>query len=301
MQMSFSKLTLVLLLCCGMSARAQSLSPEPVAPVPPPLLPILNVLPPAPPVVIPQPQPPAANPANLPPEIIAWDSSDKAVTVIFGDPNAKFEFFFTNISTAPVTVYAVTSSCGCTAAQVPPMPWVLPAGTNASFVANMNLAGKAGTVIKTVSFATDKGTKHLLVRTTINPMNPMPNGSPTMAPGSREQNQMAALSDPTAVFKGDCASCHVEKAKGKQGLELYVAACGICHDAEHRGSMVPDLRIAKTGRDFSYWQAWIAAGRKGSLMPPFAQANGGPFTDAQIKALSVFLASNPPQTNAPAK
>ena len=288
-----------MLVCCGLSAAAQSLSPEPVPPVPPPLFPNLNVLPPAaPPVPVPPPQPPSANPANLPPEIIAWDSSDKAVTVIFGDPNAKFEFFFTNISTAPVTVYAVTSSCGCTAAQVPPMPWVLPPGTNASFVANMNLAGKNGTVIKTVSFATDKGTKHLLVRTTINPMT---NASATMDPGLRQQNQMTALSDPTAVFKGDCASCHVEKAKGKQGLELYAAACGICHDAEHRGSMVPDLRIAKTGRDLNYWQNWIAAGRKGSLMPPFAITNGGPFTDDQIKALSVFLASNPPQTNAPPK
>ena len=293
------KLLTVILVCCGLSAIAQSLTPEPAPPVPPPLFPISNVLPPAaPPVPVPPPQPATANPANLPPEIIAWDSSDKAVSVTFGEPNAKFEFFFTNVSSAPVTVFAVTSSCGCTAAQVPPMPWVLPAGTNTSFVANMALAGKAGTVIKTVSFATDKGTKHLLVRTTINPM---PNGAPTMAPGAREQNQIAALSDPTAVFKGDCASCHVEKAKGKHGLELYAAACGICHDAEHRGSMVPDLRIAKTGRDVNYWQSWIAAGRKGSLMPPFAQANGGPFTDEQVKALSVFLTSNPPQTNAPAK
>lgn len=293
------KLLTVILVCCGLSAIAQSLTPEPTPPVPPPLFPIINVLPPAaPPVPVPPPQPATANPANLPPEIIAWDSSDKAVSVTFGEPNAKFEFFFTNVSSAPVTVFAVTSSCGCTAAQVPPMPWVLPAGTNTSFVANMALAGKAGTVIKTVSFATDKGTKHLLVRTTINPM---PNGAPTMAPGAREQNQIAALSDPTAVFKGDCASCHVEKAKGKHGLELYAAACGICHDAEHRGSMVPDLRIAKPGRDLGYWQSWIAAGRKGSLMPPFAQANGGPFTDDQIKALSLFLTSNPPQTNAPVK
>ena len=49
------------------------------------------------------------------------------------------------------------------------MPWAIAPGQSASFAVNMNLAGKAGTVIKTISFATDKGTKHLLVRTTIVP------------------------------------------------------------------------------------------------------------------------------------
>ena len=298
MQTSFLKLSLAMLCCCVQPGFGQSLAPAPVPQVPSLLDTIINVIPPvAPPVPVPPPQPPTINPANLPPEVIAWDAGDKAVSVTFGEPNARFQFFFTNISSAPVTVFAVTSSCGCTAAQVPPMPWVLPAGTNASFVANMNLAGKNGTVIKNISFATDKGTKHLLVRTTINPMT---NNTGAMAPGSREQNQLLALADRQSVFKGDCASCHVEKAKGKQDRELYVAACGICHDAEHRGSMVPDLRIAKPGRDVNYWHNWIAVGRQGSIMPAFAQTNGGPFTDEQIKLLSMFLVNNPPQTNAPA-
>ena len=258
-------------------------SPEPF-PTPPPA-------PAAPPVVA---APPVANTADLAPDIIAWESVDKSVTVNFGEPVAKFQFSLTNLSAAPVTVIAVPASCGCTTAQVPPLPWIIAPGEKASFAVNMNLAGKGGTVIKTVSFTTDKGTKHLLVRTTI-----VPQPTPTaMAPGSREQNQLLALSDRQAIFKGDCVSCHVEKAKGKQDYELYVAACGICHDAEHRATMVPDLRIAKAGRDAAYWQNWISLGRLGSLMPAFAQSAGGPFTDEQIKSLVTYLAGHPPQTNA---
>ena len=36
-------------------------------------------------------------------------------------------------------------------------------------------------------------------------------------------NIQNALADRQAVFKGDCASCHVEKGVGKMGAELYMA------------------------------------------------------------------------------
>lgn len=231
-----------------------------------------------------------ANPADLTPQIIAWDSVDKAVTVNFGEPVAKFQFTFTNVTAAPVTVVAVSTSCGCTTAQVPPMPWALTPGQGASFAVNMNLAGKSGTVIKTITFATDKGTKHLLVRTTILPMAT----TTAMAPGLREQNQLLALADRQAVFKGDCASCHVKPAENKQGKELYVAACGVCHEAEHRASMVPDLHLAKQERNEEYWRNWISNGKQGSLMPAFALPAGGILKDEQITSLVDYLVKNMP-------
>ena len=306
--MKFSRLTAITflggaaLLLTSCATREKEFAPVPPAPKPAalpvvvvPFTPTPEPPPTPPPAPVPV-APPVANPADLTPEIIAWDSVDKSVTVNFGEPVAKFQFSLTNASATPVTVVAVTTSCGCTTAQVPPMPWVIAPGKDAAFAVNMNLAGKSGTIPKTVSFATDKGTKHLLVRTTINPL-PATAG---MAPGSRDQNQQLALADRQAVFRGDCASCHVDKAKDKLGKELYVAACGICHDAEHRASMVPDLRVAKAERNDDYWRNWIANGRQGSLMPAFALPAGGILNDTQIASLVDYLMKNLPVKPSPA-
>lgn len=181
MQIKASRLTTIA--CAGCAAlllangalRAADTPPAPWPTVP-------QIVPPAPAPA--PPAPPAVNPTDLPPTTIAWDSVDKAVSVNFGEPTAKFQFALTNVSDAPVTVLAVSSSCGCTAAQVPPMPWVIAPGTNASFAVNMNLAGRNGTVIKTVTVASDKGTKHLLVRTTI-----LPTPTTAIATGSHGQSQ----------------------------------------------------------------------------------------------------------------
>ncbi|MEY4385143.1 MAG: hypothetical protein RLY20_426 [Verrucomicrobiota bacterium] len=154
----------------------------------------------------------------------------------------------------------------------------------------MNLAGKSGTVIKTITFSTDKGTKHLLLRTTILPQ---PTAATNMAPGTRENNQRMAQADRQAVFRGDCATCHAN-SNGKLGKELYTSVCGVCHEAEHRASMVPDLHVARIDRNEDYWRNWIANGRMGSLMPAFAKASGGILDDAQISSLVSYLATNMP-------
>jgi len=115
-----------------------------------------------------------------------------------------------------------------------------------------------------------------------------------MAPGMREQNQQLALADRQAVFRGDCASCHADVAKGKQGKELYVAACGVCHEAEHRATMVADLHTAKQERNAEYWHNWITNGKQGSLMPAFATSAGGILDEAQIASLVDYLMKNMP-------
>lgn len=233
---------------------------------------------------------PVANPADLPATVIAWDSVDKAVTVNAGEPFAKFDFAFTNVSAEAVIITAVQPSCSCTAVQLPPMPWTNAPSASSNLHVNVNLAGKSGTVIKTITFATDKGTKHLLVRTTIQPA---PSAT-AMAPGMREQNQRLATADRQAVFRGECASCHADVAKGKQGKDLYVAACGVCHEAEHRATMVADLHVAKQERNEEYWRNWITNGKQGSLMPAFALSQNGILDEAQIASLVDYLMKNMP-------
>lgn len=271
------------LIAIVLPASAQSLAqPNPPAPPPTPVVPIIPAQPPA---IQTPPASPAPNFGDLPSTVIAWDSMDKSVSVDFGTLNAGFSFSLTNVSTETVTVLSVRTSCGCTSAQLPPMPWQIPPGSNEVLNINMNLAGKGGTVIKSVTFSTDHGTKNLLVRTTILPLQ----SAAGMAAGAREQNQMLALADRQAVFKGDCATCHAEPAKGKLGAELYTAVCGVCHEAEHRASMVPDLKVAKQERNAEYWRNWITNGKQGSLMPAFAVSQGGILTEEQITSLVEHL------------
>ncbi|MCI0748189.1 MAG: cytochrome c [Verrucomicrobia subdivision 3 bacterium] len=81
----------------------------------------------------------------------------------------------------------------------------------------------------------------------------------------------------------------MEPTVGQSGRPLYAAACRICHDSPERASAVPDLRTLAHGRDEGFWRQWIAYGKPGSMMPGFAQAEGGPLSEAQIASLVKYL------------
>jgi mono/diheme cytochrome c family protein len=275
--------------------RPVSTAPDPLVPVgtpgfaPAPITPP-RVQPPTPtPVVIPTiPHTPPAAQGPLPPGVLAWDAELKETTVNATQPIAQLVFNFTNISASEVSINHVGTSCGCTVAQLPPMPWKLAPGTNGTIPVTMNVAGKSGMVFKTLTINTDKGWKMLSVKTTIQPP------PAQMTAGNREQNLLLAKADRQAVFKGQCASCHVEKAIGKMGKDLYDSACGICHEAEHRASMVPDLHALKHETNAEYWKVWVEFGKQGSLMPAFAQRHGGPLSDQQIASLVDHLVKTIP-------
>src|SRR6185503_8056367 len=121
----------------------------------------------------------------------------------------------------------------------------------------------------------DKGAKQLNVKANI-PSPEVAAPSPVM---DRNKNQELAKADRQAVFRGDCASCHVEPAKGKFGKELYDKSCGVCHDSEHRASMVPNLHALNHDTNADFWKTWISQGKPGSLMPAVATSQGGPLRD----------------------
>ncbi|MEI9961295.1 MAG: c-type cytochrome [Limisphaerales bacterium] len=102
--------------------------------------------------------------------------------------------------------------------------------------------------------------------------------------------------DRQAVFKGDCASCHVKPGNGKYGKALYDAVCGICHETEHRATFVPDLHALKIPTNAEFWRTWIANGRPGSLMPAFSTTQGGPLNDMQIASIAAYLNQAIPST-----
>ena len=231
----------------------------------------------------------------LPEGVIAWDATLKTVCVTNGDNSARFTFSFTNVTAGNVTVLNVHPSCGCTTAELPPVPWTLPAGTNGEIKLRVNLAGKMGTLFKTVNVVTDKGNKNLLLRINILPAPPMPE----MTEAQRDAGIAAAKVDRQAIFKNDCASCHVNKVEGRYGQQLFDAVCAVCHEAKDRATMVPDLHHLKVPTNEEFWRTWITYGKPGSLMPAFATSQGGPLTDIQIASLAAFLNATIPSHVAP--
>lgn len=207
----------------------------------------------------------------------------------------------TNATPVPVTILSVHPSCGCTTAELPPVPWIIPAGSNGVIKVAVNLAGKSGMIFKSVNVSTDKGKLDLMVR--INLLPPPP--AKPMSDEERARGLAAAKVDRQAVFKNDCASCHAKNVEGKYGQQLYADVCTVCHEAEHRATMVPDLHNLKVPTNEEFWRTWVTAGKAGTLMPAFAASQGGPLNDMQIASLAAYLnavipSHVPPTTPAPA-
>ena len=229
--------------------------------------------------------------------ILKWDSESKEVTVTNGTPETHFLFHLTNVWTGDIILSNVHASCGCTTAKLPPLPWRIAPGTNGEISVTMNLAGKLGAVPKSITILSDAGVKMIFVKTTILP----PPAPVQMTAGEREGNQKLAQTDRQAVFKGDCARCHSNPDKNKMGQPLYVSVCGVCHEAEHRATMVPNLHAIAQETNAEFWRNWITYGKVNTLMPAFSEKQGGVLTEPQIESLVTYLTAvipSKPQTQA---
>jgi mono/diheme cytochrome c family protein len=232
----------------------------------------------------------------LPPSSLAWDSESKDYEAKPGEGTANFTFYLTNVATAEVLINSVRTSCGCTVAQLPQQPWHIGPGTNGPIKVTVNLAGKSGTIVKTVTVDSTAGVKSLLVKVNIPTPTPIQPALVNASNVDRTRNMQLALADRQAALKNDCAKCHVEPAVGKMGKELYAGACSICHNAEHRASMVPDLQNLNKPTSPEYWKQFIADGSKpGTLMPAFAKEHGGFFTEEQVTSLVDYLVKDFPK------
>ena len=231
------------------------------------------------------PAPPVDNSPSAVDAYLAWDAINKTVTVTNGTPEAHFTFYLTNVSPSEIIVISnATASCGCTVAQLPKIPWPITPGEHGDINVTMNLAGKYGAVTKEITLFTDQGTKKLSVTSDIRTAS-----LPQISDMDRANNQKIALADRQAVFKGDCAKCHVEPVQGKWGKELYDTACGICHEGEHRATMVPNLHTLPQPTNADFWRNSITHGKTNSLMPAFAVSEGGILSDLQVNALVSYL------------
>jgi mono/diheme cytochrome c family protein len=265
-------------------AATNTAPPRPVTTFAPPVA----QLAPAKPVVAQPPQQPPQALGQLPDGILTFDALTQEYTAKTGEAEAKFNFNVTNVSSGEVVISGVQTSCGCTVAHLT-YPWKLQASESGVIPLTMNLMGKSGIVFKSATVLTDKGQKMLTVKVTITP----PEANPLTMGADREKNRLIATADRQSVFKGDCAKCHVEPVIGQMGKVLYDKACGICHESEHRATMVTDLRT-KVPNNAEYWKFSIVHGKPGTLMPAFSQTEGGPLSDAQIASLVDYLVKDYP-------
>lgn len=218
---------------------------------------------------------------------LAWDSMRKEFNAQTNQVEAKITYAVTNVSTAPVIIKSVRPSCGCTVVKLPATPWTLKPGDGGLIDVDVDLRGKRGTLNKYIAVDSSCGFKVLNLRVNI------PDGpGQTNAAAARSINLKVALGDRQAVFKGECVICHVRPTVGRKGLELFDAACGICHDSSHRASMVPDLKTITLAGTREYWRDWISRGRPGTLMPAFAYSEGGVLSKEQIESLVAYLTSD---------
>jgi mono/diheme cytochrome c family protein len=220
----------------------------------------------------------------MPEGVLAWDTLMESTNAASDQEQAHFTFSFTNMSSGNVAILNVHPSCGCTTAQLPLLPWIVTSGTSGQIPITVNIAGRPGTIFKYVDVFTDKGTKRLNLSITI-----LPPVIPTLSDKDRAAGVAAAKIDRQAVFRNDCATCHVKPGEGKYGQELYNTVCAICHEANPRATMVPDLHTLKVYTNDDFWRTWIAHGKPGSFMPAFSTADGGPLSDMQIASLAAYL------------
>jgi cytochrome c553 len=218
-------------------------------------------------------------------DALKWDADSITNHAQPGDIASRFTFNVRNISTTNVVIDELKTSCGCTAASMPSKPWKIAPHETSKLEAVVDLRGKHGTLYKEVILYSSNAVRTLKV--TVEIPDATNNLSPEMA--SRVWGQQLAAIDRQAVFKSDCVKCHLVPAFGKEGEKLFHTTCGICHEAKHRATMVPDLSQLKTEIPPNYWRNWVTYGKPGTLMPGFTATLGGPLDDAQIDGLVQYL------------
>ena len=227
---------------------------------------------------------------------LQWDKTNKEATLEPGETNVKVTFTGTNTSPSEIQILGTRTSCGCTVAQLPVTPYKLGPGSNVQINVTMDLRGKFGQVTKSITVDTTVGPYYMTLSVKV----PDPSAAINrMTPEQRARNQEVSKADRQAVFRGDCASCHATPAINKVDKELFDKSCGVCHDAQHRATMVPDLRNPKRPVDRAYWADIIMFGKKDSLMPAFSQAQGGFMTDDQIFSLVEYMVGPFQQSTSP--
>ena len=219
---------------------------------------------------------------------LVFDAETKEYKAAAEEASARFTFYATNVWTNTIVIQDVYASCHCLSATMPARPWILLPGASGAVTAEVELGGKEEEeLIRTLTFFTSVGERDLTLKVTV--ASPLRPADKPLTAAERQAAVAKAAADARAIFKGECAACHVDKARGLLGKELYATACGICHDSPQRAAFVPDLHGLKAPPGGEDWKGMIARGKPHTMMPGFARAEGGPLSEMQVSSLAAYL------------
>src|ERR1019366_7134086 len=88
---------------------------------------------------------------------LVWDAVEKTIEARPGDGAAEFMFQVTNKGAHPVTIQSTRTSCGCTVAVLPSIPWTLAPGDGGVMKVTVDFAGKDGWITKSVTVLSSEG------------------------------------------------------------------------------------------------------------------------------------------------
>jgi mono/diheme cytochrome c family protein len=222
--------------------------------------------------------------AYTPPRLVA-EVRVQDVGRVETDGRVQTSFILYNKGGQTLRISDVVTSCGCTVAQLTHK--VVAPGDFTRLDVVMDTSLKLGAVRKKIEVRSNDPQRPDLT---------------LFLTGEVIPGQMAAAhapitlkaQDPLALFKGECASCHVNQGKGQTGQALFVADCAMCHglNGQGHGSAGPSL----LNRDYTnaavvrQMRNIIANGSRWShQMPPFSKVKGGPLEPDEIDSLVTFL------------
>jgi mono/diheme cytochrome c family protein len=218
--------------------------------------------------------------AYAPPRLVITPSTLALGTVMM-DQDVPATFELVNHGGKVLTITKVEPSCGCTTTTLTDS--TLDPGQAATLAVTVDTRLKLGDMTKTIDvFSNDpKSPQQTLTLT-----------ATVQAPKGSTHNGMVSVNDPLVLFKGQCATCHVDRGVGKTGQALFIADCGMCHGADGGGGVAPKLTAGNydDAAYVAYVRQMITKGSPTNPgMGPYGKSNGGPLSDSQIDSLIQYL------------
>lgn len=218
------------------------------------------------------------------PPIISAEKRVQDVGKVPTDSKVQTEFQVYNIGGKRLSIKDVETSCGCTVAQISKR--ALSPGDFTNIRVEMDTSLKQGPVRKKITVLSNDPERPELALFVVG----------NVLPKKMEGHAAITLkpTDKLVLFKGKCATCHVDAGKGKTGKALFQADCAMCHGAMAQGNHSAGPSLLKVNYDdektLAQIRSIIAHGSPNTpQMPPFAKAQGGPLSDDEIDSLVQFL------------
>jgi mono/diheme cytochrome c family protein len=216
--------------------------------------------------------------------IISVDQRIQDIGEVQTDSKVNTSFLLYNIGGKHLRISNVETSCGCTVADV--SKHVVGPGDFTRIKVVLDTSIKLGKIRKKITVHSNDPKRPELALFVVGDVLPKP-----MAGHAKID---LTPKDKLVLFKGQCATCHVQQGRGKTGKALFLADCAMCHGVNAQGSHSsgPSLLTGDYENEAFRKQIHdtIANGSPHSpQMPPFAKSQGGPLTDDEINSLVSFL------------